>query len=168
MKRSLMIVLMLSFVLLAAGHDSIPNLYSPRLSIFTSGQPTLFGYRELAGMGVQTVINVLPEEECIPGEAEIVNGYDMEYYQLSFEPSVLDSLLVEEFSYVLNSAEKPLLIHCSTGNHVGGIWLAYRVTIEGASIPVAVEEGRRIGMNAGMEHAVLYWISHQNEERTSQ
>jgi protein tyrosine phosphatase (PTP) superfamily phosphohydrolase (DUF442 family) len=92
----------------------------------------------------------------------------MEYYQLPFEPSGLDALLVEEFSYILNSVEKPMLIHCSTGNHVGGIWLAYRVTIESASIPVAVEEARRIGMTPGMEHAVLYWIAHQDQERTSQ
>ena len=155
-----------SIFLFGAGDDSIPNLYQPRYLVFTSGQPTALGMREVSEMGVRSVINVLPEKECIPGEEAIVLTNEMEYYSLPFDPSALNLQTVREFGELLNTVEQPLLIHCSTGNHVGGLWFAYRVLVEKAPLARAMKEGRRIGMQPAMEDAVFEFIQTQTNSRT--
>jgi protein tyrosine phosphatase (PTP) superfamily phosphohydrolase (DUF442 family) len=70
----------------------------------------------------------------------------MIYFGLPFDPENLQQETVYEFAKILKYAEKPILIYCSTGNHVGGLWLSYRVLIEKESISNAVTEGRQIGM----------------------
>ncbi len=152
------IIFISSIFLFGAGDDSIPNLYQPRYLVFTAGQPTLFGMRELSEMGVKTVVNVLPEKECIPGEAAMVNANQMEYYALPFDPSGLNVRTIYEFADLLSVVDKPILIHCSTGNHVGGLWFAYRVLVEEASLAQGLREGRKIGMKPAMEDAVFEFI----------
>lgn len=156
------IVFISSIFLFAAGDDSIPNLYQPRYLVFTSGQPTLFGMSEVAAMGVKSVVNVLPEEECIPGEDAMVRAQEMEYYRLPFD---LNMQTIYEFGEMLNSVEKPVLFHCSTGNHVGGLWFGYRVLVEKAPLAQALKEGRRIGMKPAMEDAVFEFIRTQTVSR---
>lgn len=155
------IVFISSIFLCAASDDSIPNLYQPRYMIFTAGQPTLFGMKELSEMGVKTVINVLPERECIPGEDAMVRANQMEYYRLPFDPSGLTLQTIYEFEEKLRTADRPVLIHCSTGNHVGGLWFAYRVLVEKASLAQALKEGRKIGMKPAMEETVFEFIRTQ-------
>jgi uncharacterized protein (TIGR01244 family) len=143
----------------AAPTGDLPNLQHIRYQVFTSGQPTIVGYSELTTMGIQTVINVLPEQECQPGEESMVRANNMKYLHEPFHPNDLNRKTVEEFTVLLHSAKKPLLIHCSTGNHVGGLWLAYRVLIERAPLATAIDEARRIGIQPAMEEAVVSWIS---------
>lgn len=160
MKNTLVtiIVFVSSIFLFGAGDDSIPNLYQPRYMVFTAGQPTLFGMKELSEMGVKTVVNVLPEKECIPGEQAMVSANQMEYYTLPFDPAGLNLRTIYEFGELLNSVERPVLIHCSTGNHVGGLWFAYRVLVEKAPLARALKEGRKIGMKPAMEDAVFEFV----------
>jgi uncharacterized protein (TIGR01244 family) len=161
MKTTIAVFLLLvSFVFaFAITTSDLPNLQQIRYQVFTSGQPTNVGYSQLTTMGVQSVINVLPEEECQPGEESMVRANNMIYLHEPFDPNDLKRKTVEEFTVIFHTAEKPILIHCSTGNHVGGLWFAYRVLIERAPLATALEEARRIGIQPAMEDAVLNWIS---------
>ena len=154
-------IVLISSIFVFASDDSIPNLYQPRYMVFTAGQPTLFGMRELSDMGVKTVINVLPEKECIPGEAATVSANEMEYYALPFDPSGLTIQTIYEFGELLSTVDRPVVIHCSTGNHVGGLWFAYRVLVEKAPLAQGMKEGRKIGMKPAMEDAVFEFIRTQ-------
>jgi protein tyrosine phosphatase (PTP) superfamily phosphohydrolase (DUF442 family) len=149
----------MSVVCVLAFPVDLPNLYHLRDQIFTSGQPTSMGYKQLRSMGTETVINVLPEQECDPGEPTMVEINNMIYFGLPFDPENLQRETVYEFAKILKYVEKPVLIHCSTGNHVGGLWLSYRVLIEKESISNAVTEGRQIGMQPAMEEKVLRWLA---------
>jgi uncharacterized protein (TIGR01244 family) len=153
------------FVLFAAclffvssAEDPIPNLNQPKYMVFTSGQPTEAGFQELAAMGIKTVINVLPEDECLKGEETMVESNRMAYHKLPFEASALKRETVDQFALLLVSVEQPVLIHCSTGNHVGGLWFAYRVLVNKAPLATALKEGRRIGMKPAMEDTVFDWL----------
>ncbi|HSE39416.1 MAG TPA: sulfur transferase domain-containing protein [Acidobacteriota bacterium] len=158
------ILIVLSFCTIAsvfAFPSDLPNFYQLREQVFTSGQPSSRGYAQLEAMGIQTVINVLPEEECDPGEATMVGSHNMVYIGHPFHPTDIQMETVVRFSKLLKYAEKPVLIHCSTGNHVGGLWVAYRVTIENAPLDTAILEGRQIGMQPSMEDLVLHWLAEQ-------
>jgi protein tyrosine phosphatase (PTP) superfamily phosphohydrolase (DUF442 family) len=157
--KMVLFILMMSIGVLFATESDLPNLNQPRYLVFTSGQPTNAGYHILQQMGMMTVINVLPEKECDPGERVKVIANNMIYFNHPFDPAYINRETVIRFGKLIQYVEKPVLIHCSTGNHVGGIWLAYRVFIEKAPIQIAIAEGRQIGMKPPMEEAVLHWLS---------
>ena len=66
--KMIFVVVLMSSAFLFGMESDLPNLYQPRYLIFTSGQPTSAGYHMLQQMGIMTVINVLPEQECDPAE----------------------------------------------------------------------------------------------------
>jgi protein tyrosine phosphatase (PTP) superfamily phosphohydrolase (DUF442 family) len=149
----------MSVVCVLAFPADLPNLHQVRNQIFTSGQPTSVGYKQLRSMGIETVVNVLPEQECDPAEPAMVQTNNMIYFNHPFDPENLQGETVYEFAKILKYVEKPVLIHCSTGNHVGGLWVAYKVLIEKTAISDAVIEARWIGMQPEMEEKVLRWLA---------
>lgn len=151
--------------LAAAMLTGVPNLQSPRNQIFTSGQPDEDGFRLIAKSGVRTVINVLPERQCINGESDLVVTNKMTYRSVPFELTEFRRTTIDHFASVLKASEKPVLIHCGTGNHVGGLWFAYRVLNEKAALAVALEEGRIIGMKPSLEETLLPWVRGQAKIR---
>ncbi|MCI0618346.1 hypothetical protein L0244_35665, partial [bacterium] len=98
MKLALAILTFSAIALLAtAMDDSLPNLLNPRIDIYTAGQPTEEGFQKLAAMGVKSVINVLPEKECMSGEANIVQNNKMEYHSFPFDPATIKLETVQKF-----------------------------------------------------------------------
>ncbi len=136
----------------------IPNLQQPQDKIFTSGKPDQGGFDHIAASGIKTVINVLPERNCVPGEAEIVMSNNMDYRTVPFHLFEFRKETIEQFADVLKNAQKPVLIHCGTGNHAGGIWFAYRVLVEKAPLDEALKEGRMIGMRKELEERLFDWV----------
>jgi protein tyrosine phosphatase (PTP) superfamily phosphohydrolase (DUF442 family) len=62
---------------------------------------------------------------------------------------------VERFAYVLETAKKPVLIHCSTGNHAAAVWFSYRMLYEDASLDQALVEARLIGLRPQLEETLI-------------
>jgi protein tyrosine phosphatase (PTP) superfamily phosphohydrolase (DUF442 family) len=153
----------------------LPNFQQPKHLIYTAGQPSDAGFRKLQSMGIKVVVNVLPKEECLAEQQSEVTEHQMLYINLPFDPRNFNRETIERFSRILYAQRKQkILIHCSTGNHVGGLWFAYRVLIEGAPLGVALKEGRAIGMQLWLEDPLLYWVieergkmQEENESRAS-
>ena len=158
------VVLAVFSITFAMPQGEIPNLRNPQKDIFTSGQPDEGGFEHVAAAGIKTVINVLPERNCVPGEGEMVTSNKMTYRTVPFHLSNFRKETIEQFAEVLKKAEKPVLIHCGTGNHVGGLWFAYRVLIEKAPLEVAVTEGRIIGMRKDLENSLYDWVLQNRRE----
>ena len=160
MRHPILLVIALGIITFAfvESSDQIPSLHHPKYNIFTSGQPTKQGFHQIAALGVKTVINVLPEKECLSDEQKIVTANKMAYYSVPFELTGYNKETITRFANVLADAKKPVLIHCSTGNHVGGLWFAYRVMKEGAPIAESLKEGRNIGMKPNLEDSLFLWI----------
>jgi protein tyrosine phosphatase (PTP) superfamily phosphohydrolase (DUF442 family) len=138
--------------------DQIPNLQQPQVFVYTSGQPSEEGFRRLSAMGIKTVINVLPENQCVPNEQEMV----------PFHLTGFKKQTIEQFAAVLKKADKPVLIHCATGNHVGGLWFAYRLLEENIPLAQAAAEGRKIGMRPELENNLFLWFADQYPNLVSQ
>jgi uncharacterized protein (TIGR01244 family) len=165
MKRILVLEILLSAAALLSAAtitEDLPNLHRPQFNIMTAGQPTNEGFYRLSQSGVRTVINVLPDAECVSNEAAVVVGNNMIYQHFPFELSDFRRETFEQFGDLLYGVPKPVLIHCSTGNHVGGLWLGYRVLVENVPIPIAIEEARMIGMKPALENKLVPWLLNQN------
>jgi uncharacterized protein (TIGR01244 family) len=160
-KIPVLIMLVGTALFLGATPDQLPNLQHPRYHIVTAGQPTEEGFQQLSASGVKSVINVLPDKECLTNEADTVAANDMVYYRFPFQIDDFNRATFEEFGVLLEQAQKPVLIHCSTGNHVGGLWFGYRYLVERAPLPVALLEARQIGMKPALEDSLLPWLLKQ-------
>ncbi|HSE40152.1 MAG TPA: protein tyrosine phosphatase family protein [Acidobacteriota bacterium] len=154
-----LVLLFLSFSFIyAQSPDQVPNLHRIKFYVYTSGQPTEEGFRQLAAMGIKTVINVLPEKECMPNEQDIVMANNMVYRSIPFGLHGFRKQTIEYFAEILKKAEKPVLIHCKTGNHVGGMWLAYRILEEDIPLEQALKESRKIGLRQELEDELFLWL----------
>jgi protein tyrosine phosphatase (PTP) superfamily phosphohydrolase (DUF442 family) len=61
---------------------------------------------------------------------------------------------VREFSALIEDVTNyPVLVHCVSANRVGAMWTLYRV-MKGIPFPIAVEEGRTVGLKPKRENAV--------------
>jgi uncharacterized protein (TIGR01244 family) len=160
MKKLLVMILPLAFTFLfAEPANQVPNFQHPQYQIYTGGQPSPDGFEWIAAMGIKTVINVLPDQERIPEEAGVVNANNMEYVMLPFQTYAFEMETIEQFADLLMTSQKPVLIHCSTGNHVGGLWFAYRVIAQKAPMWLALREAREIGMQPQLEERLFTWVA---------
>ena len=114
-------------------------------------------------MGIKSVINVLPEKECLAQEEMFVTEQKMVYNKFPFEPGKLNMAMVQKFGVLLQNQQRPVLIHCSTGNHVAGLWFAYRVLAEKAPLALALKEARTIGLQPEMENRIFDWVVTERE-----
>src|SRR4029078_8864839 len=160
MKRGIVFlcILTLAEFLFAVPANLVPNLQSPRPEILTSGQPTNEGFEQLANEGIRSVINVLPEKYYVKEEAQIVLANGMVYRTIPFNTTNFRKETVEQFADTLRKIRKPVLIHCSTGNHVGGMWFSYRYLIEKRPLEEALMEARMIGLRLGLEYTIVYYL----------
>jgi uncharacterized protein (TIGR01244 family) len=164
MKINIAIVILSLFCVIGfATTDTVPNLQNPRYQIYTAGQPNEEGFQYASKIGVKSVINVLPEKEWLKGEEQMVTNNNMTYNKFPFDPADLNMATIQKFGQLLQSQQKPVLIHCSTGNHVGALWFAYRVLAEKAALGVALKEAREIGLTPEMENAIFDRVLQERE-----
>jgi uncharacterized protein (TIGR01244 family) len=142
--------------------NEIPNLQRASEGIYTAGQPSEEGFKQAAAFGIRTVINVLPEKQYLPGETEMVTTNNMKYRTLPVNLNEFRTQTIQQFADLLKNSERPVLIHCATGNHVGAVWFAYRVLVEKASLAMALKEGRRIGLRPETEDVIFNWVVNQD------
>lgn len=117
----------------AAQVDGIPNAKAIGGDLLFGGQPTEEALRALAGKGYRTVVNMRGTEEVTQmgwDEQALVQSLGMKYVAVPMAYPIEDIAdgWVREFDELMTAPDsKPMLVHCSSGNRVGGIygvWLA--------------------------------------------
>lgn len=135
--------------------DLVPNAAMPFDGVLVGGQPDDAQLAALRDAGFATVINLrTPEEPGTVEEGEKVGRLGMDYVTL---PLAGDEGLTEEraraFAAALDAADKPVVIHCASGNRVGALFALRSFYLEGASADEALELGKEAGLTR-MEDAV--------------
>jgi uncharacterized protein (TIGR01244 family) len=142
-------------------NSEIPNLRQPRRGIYTSGQPSEAGMKELSVHGIKTIINLRAhDEEGARDESAESARLGMEYFYCPIVLQECTSAKMKEDALRLavvlkDEGRLPVLIHCASANRVGALWAAYRVLHENAALEDALREGRDIGMKPVLEERVL-------------
>ena len=140
--------------------DSVRRLHTYQ-GVFLASQPRQADLEWAAQGGVKTVINLrLPDEVKDFDEQEIVTNLGMSYYNPGFDgPAMLTDAVFDQVRDLLaNPAKKPVLLHCSSANRVGAIWLAHRVLDGGLSYEDALAEAKIVGLTlpAYQDKAISY------------
>jgi len=126
----------------------LPNRKDPLAGITTAGQPNAAQLAAAAQSGFKAVIDLrgVSESRGMDDERATVEKLGMSYITLPVEGSdgvtfanatALDKLLA--------GVERPVLIHCASGNRVGAL-LALRSTLEGADAEAALALGVASGL----------------------
>lgn len=117
--------------------------------IFLASQPAADDLRQAKKGGVKTVINLRhPDEQKEFDEPALVQGeLGLAYVSLPWNgPDELTDAVFDRARELLNTAERPILLHCHSSNRVGAVWIPWRVLDGGLGLEEAVAEAKVIGM----------------------
>jgi uncharacterized protein (TIGR01244 family) len=116
--------------------------------VLASSQPAPEDFEEIRASGVRTVVNLRTAEEQLDlDERALVTGLGLTYVHLPWNG--VERLTDEVFARsreLLESVERPLLLHCASANRVGALWIPWRVLDGGVPLEEAVAEARTIGL----------------------
>lgn len=118
--------------------------------VFLASQPKPEDFVQAKKGGVKTVINLRHENENKEfDEAQVVKAEGLEYINLPFNGAdeMTDEVL-DQARHLLNTAPRPILLHCSSANRVGAVWLPYRVLDGGLSWDEALAEAKIVGLKS--------------------
>ena len=126
---------------------SIANMHTLS-GVFLASQPSASDFEAARAAGVKTVVNLrTPAEQPDFDEQALVTGLGLAYVHLPWNGA--DQLTDEVFTRsreLLNTAERPLLVHCASANRVGAVWIPWRVLDGGLTLDEAAAEARTIGL----------------------
>lgn len=128
----------------------ILNFRAPDANIMSSGQPTEEQLAAMAAAGVRHVVNLRTAgEEVDFNEQEAVEALGMTYYSLPVAGAggVNGANAGNLLSILAATGGEPVLVHCATGNRVGGL-MAVNHFANSANVDAAMAEGERWGMTS--------------------
>ncbi len=134
----------------ALNSAQINNFRAPEAGVLSSGQPTAAQFQVIADAGVQYVVNLrTPQEEVDFEERALVESLGMVYYSIPVAGGGgVNSVNARSLQRILDDVGgEPVLVHCATGNRVGGLF-AVNAFSSGASVDAALTEGARWGMTS--------------------
>ncbi len=115
----------------------LPNLHRVTPVLYRGAQPTAEGFRELARLGVKSVLSLRGfHDDDVPIEVGLAHE------RISFKAwHAEDEDVVRFLRYVSDPAHQPVFVHCQWGADRTGMMCAIeRVAIEGWSKDAALEE----------------------------
>jgi uncharacterized protein (TIGR01244 family) len=138
----------------------IVNGLCPLPGLATGGQPDPDDLASLAQAGVRTILDTRePGERRGFDEAAAVARAGMKYVNVPVGTTI-DDTLFDRVRDVLRREERPILVHCATGNRVGLVLIPYLILDEGKSKDEAVALAARMGMRSPqLAHVALRYVA---------
>lgn len=131
--------------------EDAPNVSTFDHRIFFSGQPQQEAFRQFAGFGIKTVINLRSAQEAIGlgfDEKAVVEETGMAYIHAPMGKEIPDASTLQKIMNAIDTAsDAPVLLHCTDSNRVGAIWSLYAGQRDNLLVEEAIAEGKEAGMN---------------------
>ena len=123
-------------------------LREPRPGLYAAGQPAAGDWQAIRARGVTTVVNLrTPGEMDGRDEAAEVRASGMRYVSIPVAGAEgVNEANARLLHDALQAAGGPVLVHCASGNRVGGLLAVMRGLVDGVPAAQALETGRRAGM----------------------
>jgi len=127
--------------------ELLRNGKMPFAGVLVGGQPTADQIRTLASLGYGTVVNLRTLEEKDQTDPALVESLGMKYVVLPIgDPATLNEQNAVKLAEILNDADAPVVVHCASGNRVGGLFALKAFYADGKT----PEEALAIGRDAGI------------------
>jgi len=134
----------------------IGNFGKINANYFRGAQPKGSDYRDLATLGVKTVIDL--QKDGPSNESGLVTAAGMKFVRIGMTTSQAptDAQIAQFFEIVNNPANQPVFVHCAGGRHRTGTMTAlYRMTFDGWNAGQAYSEMKQYRFEGFPDHPVL-------------
>lgn len=161
------------FILLLAvaanTNAEVKNLHRMDEHIYRGKQPGQSDFRELADMGIRTVLDLRGGPIHKPRERKRVESLGMQYVSIRlsglWEPK--DKQIAQVLNVLDDPSKWPIFIHCWRGDDRSGMVLAcYRIQHDHWTNQQALEEATHLGLSH-FEILIRRYIRHFNPSRLS-
>ena len=127
--------------------ELLRNGRMPAEGVLTGGQPTAEQLETLAELGYKTVINLRAPQESGSTDPTQVESLGMRYVSLPItQTSEIDETGGQKLAEALASAERPVVVHCGSGNRVGALFAMKGFYVDGLTAEEALALGRAAGV----------------------
>lgn len=128
--------------------ELVPNGSEPWPGIVTGGQPTAEDLAALRDAGLRTVINLrVPTERGTQDEPKWIEELDLAYVSIPVQGKEgLTEEVARQLDLALETSERPVLVHCGSGNRVGAVFALRAFYLEGKAPEAALAIGRTAGV----------------------
>lgn len=127
----------------------VENACRPYPWLVTGGQPSADGLEALAEAGFHDVFDLRGAGEPRGfDEAAAARSMQLNYLQIPVTPADFTDSTFTAFRHHLlaHGPQKPMFIHCASGNRVGAALLPWLVLDKGHSVDTALEIARAVGL----------------------
>jgi uncharacterized protein (TIGR01244 family) len=135
--------------------------------VFLASQPAADDLRQAEKGGVRTVINLRRADERVGfDEGKLVKSLGLEYVHYPFNGAdEMTDDVIDHLRELLDTVERPILLHCGSANRVGAVWLPYRVLDGGLTYEAALTEAKTVGlMSPAYEERARDYIASRKSE----
>jgi uncharacterized protein (TIGR01244 family) len=137
----------------------IPNFHQVNDHVYRGGQPAPDTWKDLAKLGVKTVIDLRREDEhSTAEEAKAVAAVGMNYVNVPMKGVVAPT--DEQIAKVLAllDSKEPVFVHCKRGaDRTGTVIACYRIAHDRWQRQQALQEAKSLGMGmaqVGLKHYI--------------
>lgn len=126
----------------------VKNLQVTSATTLAAGQPTPQQLQALAQAGVKHVINLRPASEISWDERAEVEKLGMQYHLIPVAGKAgITVANAKALNHLMKQLDgEPLLLHCSSGNRVGGLMALAAYHVDGQSLEASIAKGKAWGL----------------------
>lgn len=118
-------------------------------SLLFGSQPSQEAIEELARAGYKTIVSARGENELKWNEEDLSQSHGLTFLSLPMNKPVreITDAQVERFDEIMRTGKRPMVLHCSSGNRISGLWAVWLVERQN----LAPEEALRLAEQTGMK-----------------
>jgi uncharacterized protein (TIGR01244 family) len=130
--------------------DGVPNACQLLPDVVTGGQPSAENLQAFKAAGGAVVLDLRDPMEPRPfDEPATAAALGLDYVNLPVGPgSLTDETLGRVRDTLRGAAGCPVLVHCASGNRVGGALIPYLMLDQGLEEEEAVDQAMRVGLRS--------------------
>ena len=142
------------------GHQvsAVQNYSRINDQIAISGLISEGGVPALAATGFKTIIDMRTANEGTAEEKSLVDRAGMNYINIPMTVAGISNEQLTAFTKAIEMAQRPVLIHCGSGNRASAMWARYQIS-QGMDPETAIEAARKSGLRPPMEEKLRESLS---------
>ncbi len=149
-----------------AENINLPNFSKVSANLYRGAQPTEEGIKQLAKLGVKTIINLRGEDKNSLSEIRWAQNAHIKFVSVNlsnwFEPN--DSDIVQIIEKIDAEGNQPVFIHCKRGaDRTGTVIAVYRITHDKYTAKQAIAEAKKFDFGwwqFPMKHYINEYYEH--------
>lgn len=133
----------------ASKNEDLPNFCKISDHLYRGGQPTEAGIKQLAKLGIKTIISFRDADAKVARERKIVEANDMKFISMPLSNwfKSKDSDIKAILNEIRTAENQPVFIHCNRGaDRTGTVMAVYRMEFDGWTAQQANKEAKQYGI----------------------